>query len=71
MPSTEHPGYQPKPPLRPLTAQNHAQLSFPQLRALYGYLSPAPPSPERDPAENGPQGEPQRSEGTPLLDLLP
>lgn len=50
---------------------HYFQLPFRQLLSQYGYLS-APLRPEpRGPAENAPQGEPQRSEGSPLLDLLP
>lgn len=54
-----------------IPAPHYFQLPFRALLSQYGYLS-APLRPEpTGPAENAPQGEPQRSEGSPLLDLLP
>ncbi len=55
----------------PNPAPHYFQLPFRALVSQYGYFSPPPVPAERNPAENAPQGEPQRSEGSPLLDLLP
>jgi len=66
-----HPLWAENMPVTDTPTPHFLQLPFRELCSQYGFLSPAPVRPGTAPAENAPQGEPQRSEGAPLLDYLP